>query len=202
MYMGLHKSGSWGAKRLAHGRRFPVQTIVLRTLYTTGLIGTALLAPKAVRLFRYLDRSRAVSAATRERLRRTVSRMEKSGLIRQYERGGRALIELTEKGEAAAEQAIFDTYQIPEPARWDGRWRLVIFDVRESRRNARRALRLALRNTGFYLLQDSVWTYPYPCDEFIQLVRARLKCGPEELLTCIAEGFENDRRLRSHFGLN
>ena len=38
--------------------------------------------------------------------------------------------------------------------RWDGRWRLILFDVPEARRSARTALRRYLRDRGFGYLQN------------------------------------------------
>ena len=84
---------------------------------------------------------------------------------------------------------------------WDGKWRVVIFDIREKRRKVRQRLRVLLTGAGMVRLQDSVWVHPYPCDEFVALVRANLGSGTGELLYFIAEGLESDRHLREHFNL-
>jgi len=199
--MSLYKSGNIDAKRLVKNKRIPVQTIILKTLYGTGLIATALIAPKFLSLFAYGERSDSISKRTRSRLRQAMFRLEAQGLAHCSIRSGKTFISLTKKGEDAAEKALLQKYTIPEPVLWDGKWRLVIFDIVEDKKYMRRKLRLMLRNTGFYLLQDSVWVYPFPCDEFIQIVRAQLKFGTGELLTCIAEGFEYDKHLREHFKL-
>lgn len=49
--------------------------------------------------------------------------------------------------------------------RWDGRWRLVIFDVPTARNGHRQRLRRYLRERGFGFLQRSVWITPDPLDE-------------------------------------
>lgn len=46
--------------------------------------------------------------------------------------------------------------------RWDGQWRLVLFDVPEARSTARDKLRRYLRSRGFGYLQNSVWITPDP----------------------------------------
>ena len=76
-----------------------------------------------------------------------------------------------------------------------------MFDIREKRRKIRSRLRLLLSSAGFLRLQDSVWVYPHPCDEFIGLVRAHLKSGTGEMLSFVAEALESDRHLREHFRL-
>lgn len=48
---------------------------------------------------------------------------------------------------------------------WDGRWRLVLFDVPITRDSHRRRLRRYLRDRGFGCLQGSVWVTPDPLEE-------------------------------------
>jgi len=45
--------------------------------------------------------------------------------------------------------------------KWDKRWRAVIFDIPESRRNQRNFLRKELKWMGFKELQHSIWITPY-----------------------------------------
>src|SRR3989344_2741433 len=49
--------------------------------------------------------------------------------------------------------------------RWDGKWRIVIFDIPEEFHNERNNLRRKMRSLGFYMLQKSVFIFPYPCEE-------------------------------------
>ena len=43
---------------------------------------------------------------------------------------------------------------------WDGKWRLILFDVPLGRDTQRNRLRRYLRNKGFGYLQNSVWITP------------------------------------------
>ncbi|MDD2763407.1 MAG: PaaX family transcriptional regulator C-terminal domain-containing protein [Opitutaceae bacterium] len=47
---------------------------------------------------------------------------------------------------------------------WNGSWRLVLFDVQESKRSDRIKLQRQLRRLWFGYLQDSVWISPDPAD--------------------------------------
>lgn len=49
--------------------------------------------------------------------------------------------------------------------RWDGRWRLIVFDVPISHRLVRDRLRHHLRRRGFACVQKSVWITPDPISE-------------------------------------
>jgi len=49
-------------------------------------------------------------------------------------------------------------------SKWDGRWRLVIYDIPETDRKFRLMLRRELSQSGFGCLQKSVWVSPHPAD--------------------------------------
>lgn len=44
-----------------------------------------------------------------------------------------------------------------EPTRWDGKWRIVVFDIPEQKRIIRNLFRRNLKKWGFKHLQKSVW---------------------------------------------
>src|SRR3989344_5509248 len=49
-------------------------------------------------------------------------------------------------------------------------------------------------------LQNSVWVYPYDCEDFISLLKADFKIG-KDVLYIIVEKLENDWHLRKFFNL-
>lgn len=178
-------------------RRIAVQTVFLRTLYVGGMLSVALLAPKMTRLLPHPDGSRPRRKELYERITRAKHRLKQAGLV--TEREGR--LRLTPAGRVHIEKILMREYRIPEPVRWDGKWRILMFDIREKRRHVRTQLRKLLQGTGFLHLQDSVWIYPHPCDEFVALVRAHLASGVGELRAVVADALESDRPIREHFGL-
>lgn len=175
---------------------------MLRTLAATGLVGVALIAPKALILIKQFDRAAARRKNLYNNIRVTLWRLEREGLVRFTGQAGVRSVELTSKGVALINSLFTRDYQIPEPAFWDGKWRILTFDMRESRRKARNTLRTLLRGVGCVRLQDSVWVYPYPCDEFVELIRAHLRSGTGELQYFTAEALESDKSLRTHFRLS
>lgn len=182
-------------------RYLPTRNLILRTLAVSGIISVALVAPKTLNLLKKLDRGTVNRKNLYQRINQAIYRLERAGLVRTTgERGNRKVI-LTEKGRAIIDAVHANEYHIPEPVFWDGKWRIVMFDIREKRRRARSQLRSLLTGAGFLRLQDSVWIHPYPCDEFIGLVRAHLKSGTGEMLSFVAEALESDKKLREHFRL-
>ncbi|MDP2665830.1 MAG: CRISPR-associated endonuclease Cas2 [bacterium] len=201
--MKLPESGTRSARRLAKGnKRVPIQTIALRTLYITGALTTALVAPKMLKLFPILDRGKNRRKELYDRADQALYRLRDKKLITfSKTEGRRPIVHLTADGKTEITKIILLQYKISETVVWDGKWRVVIFDIREKRRKIRQRLRMLLVGAGMVRLQDSVWVHPYPCDELVALVRANLGSGTGELLYFIAEGLESDRRLREHFNL-
>ena len=183
------------------GKYLPMRNLILRTLTVGGLISVALVAPKTITLLKKLDCGTANRKNLYRRIMQAISDLERAGLVRTSGHRGRRNVELTIKGHSVIEAIYASEYRIPEPAFWDGKWRVIIFDIREKRRKVRAQLRLLLSGAGFLRLQDSVWIYPYPCDEFVGLVRAHLKSGTGEMLSFVVEALESDKRLREHFNL-
>lgn len=123
-------------------------------------------------------------------------RLLKHGLLRWQGK----FLELTEKGAKKLAEWRHHDYKLPRPEVWDGKWRILIFDIPEKKRWLRDRVRDILLVVGFKRLQKSVWVYPFDCEDFIMLLKADFKIG-KDLLYLIVEGLENDRNLRDHFGV-
>ena len=82
------------------------------------------------------------------------------------ERGGHGpdarVYRLTEQGRLHALGGRDPDYEWHRP--WDGRWRLVLFDIGEEQAVQRDRLRRYLRSRGFGYLQHSVWVSPHPLE--------------------------------------
>ena len=78
---------------------------------------------------------------------------------------------------------------------------MVVFDIPERRRRVRIRLRAFMSEIGFVRLQDSVWVYPYDCEDYVALLKAELKIG-KDVLYAIADTIEHDKRIRLHFKLS
>ena len=74
------------------------------------------------------------------------------------------------------------------------------FDIKESRKKTREQVRHTLTQIGFIKLQNSVWIYPYDCEDLISLLKDDFMLG-KDLLYVIVEKLENDYSLRKFFKL-
>ncbi len=76
---------------------------------------------------------------------------------------------LTKKGKLKALNFHFEKMKIRRD-NWDGKWRIVIFDIPEKLRRGRDALRDKLKKLGFYELQKSVFVFPYKCEDELDFI--------------------------------
>lgn len=171
-----------------------MQKILLTVVQTTGVISVGLLAPGVLGAMGKLGimptnrHSDSINVARK--------RLVAQGLLR-YEG---TKLHLTQKGETYLRSLRLRDYKIKQPKRWDGRWRVLIFDIPEKRRGLREKVRHTIALAGFVRLQDSVWIYPYDCEELVTLLKADFKIG-KDMLYMIVDTLEYDRPLRKTFSL-
>lgn len=91
-------------------------------------------------------------------LSQALKRLREGGLI-EFVDDKKLVVRLTDPGK---EQAVWGKLQLEEKS-WDGKWRVVIFDIPEKRRIARDILRSKLKEWGFKQLQKSVWACKKNC---------------------------------------
>jgi len=112
---------------------------------------------------------------------------------------GTCSIVLTEKGRVKTLTYKFSEMKI-ENKIWDGKWRMVVFDIPEKIRKGRDALRSKIKELGFYELQKSVFILPYECKDEIEFIieyfgiRKYVRYGTLDFI-------DNDIHLRKIFDL-
>jgi len=178
-------------------RKQNIQNAVLATVAVAGLLAWTAIAPNTLRLLNYLPKEkynfkyRALSAA---------GRLVAKGHAKWIERDGKKYLRLTNAGRKAF---AFEQSKVTlrnQKRKWDKRWRMIVFDIPERRRRIRNRLRSVMSDIGFVRLQDSVWVYPYDCEDFTALLKAELKIG-KDVLYAIVDTIEYDKVLREHFKL-
>lgn len=172
-----------------------MQRAILATIASSGMIGIALVAPNALKLFKGLSSHSRFTERTKSAIQRLVDR----GYLVFVTQSGKKVLRLTKKGELALELKV-EEHAHKKHKQWDKRWRLIVFDIPESRRRLRARFRHLLISVGFVKLQNSVWVYPYDCEELMILMKSELRIG-KEVLYAIVEKIENDSWLRKHFNL-
>jgi phenylacetic acid degradation operon negative regulatory protein len=90
---------------------------------------------------------------------------------------------------------------VDKQEKWDGKWRMVIFDIPEESRDKRDLLRLLLKRQGFIKLQASVFVNPYSLNS--EALNYLKKSGLMKFIRIArVEKFDDDNEIRKKFGLN
>jgi DNA-binding transcriptional regulator PaaX len=93
-----------------------------------------------------------------------------------------------------------DKMKIKKPKRWDGLWRIVIFDVPERFKKGRDALASRLKKIDFHPIQKSVFIYPYECKNEIDFIVEIFDLKPY-VRFIVAKSTDIDLELKEIFGL-
>jgi len=89
----------------------------------------------------------------------------------EYENGRKGeKIKITSRGHSRALAYRISNTKLPVARKWDKKWRLVLFDIPEPKKKIRDSLRRRLKLLGFLEFQKSVFIYPYPCENEINLI--------------------------------
>lgn len=73
-------------------------------------------------------------------------------------------LRLTDKGKS---EALWTKMKLGDE-KWDGKWRLVIWDIPEKRKKVRDLLRYQLKQLGFEKIQNSVWASKKDCTALLK----------------------------------
>lgn len=88
----------------------------------------------------------------RSSISHVINRLRKQGMVEDQVNEGNIILKLTSIGEE-----FLLTNKSEEEVEWDGKWRMVIFDIPEDKRKVRNILRSRLKMWGFEPWQKSVW---------------------------------------------
>jgi CRISPR-associated endonuclease Cas2 len=124
-------------------------------------------------------------------------RLEKRGLLKYIQYKKSRFIKLTEKGQL---EALLMKSVIPQKNNWDGKWRVIIFDIPNDANNERDKLRRLLRKSGFKKLQGSVFISPNPLNReaIIYLKETKLI---DYIRILKVEEMDEDKDLKKQFEL-
>jgi len=179
-------------------KRSNLQKAVLMSVAAAGFLSMAIVAPNALQALAKLGIIDTRSPRRKELINRARDRLLATKFL---ERDGKGFLRLTPKGEAKLRQLELSGYRLRKPKRWDQRWRVLVFDIPEHRKTLRDKVRRTLLAIGFQRLQDSVWVYPYDCEDLIALLKTDFKVG-KDLIYIITDAIEGDSGLRERFNLS
>jgi len=172
--------------------------IILSILAVSGLVTITILAPNALQVLKVFQKKRKVYPSY---ITNKIYLLQRKGYLVLVKKEGVIYIKITEKGHQwLKSDDLKNKFEQTKKKKWDGKWRVVMFDIKEYRRKTRGKLRCQLNNFGFIKLQNSVWVSPYPCEEIIDLLKADLQIG-KDLIYMVVTKFEGEEKLKNNFNI-
>lgn len=168
--------------------------IVILLVAATGFVTIASVAPNVLRIIPFLRKILKKKTEVRKvsyKLKKISEYLIKEGYIN---KSGEKLF-LTNKGELLLMKIKPELIKRPK---WDHKWRIVSFDVRENNRKKRDSFRKELKALGFVQMQRSVWISPYPCEKYIELLRAEHGFG-NNMQYILAEKISEENKFIKYF---
>lgn len=182
-----------------------IKLLGLGALVTSSILMPGL--PLALKPIIYLYKSKQKSDQQRywnrfnyPRLNQLLKRLYYQKIVEVFEENGISTVRLTEKGKTRLIKINMEEMIINKPAKWDGKWRLIIYDVKKGKRSLGEIFRRFLRKLEFLKLQKSVYLTPYPCKDEIEFLRQYYNLG-KEVLYIEAEKLENEKVIKGFFGI-
>lgn len=172
----------------------------LETLKAGVALFVAFSAPGALKLFQGSFKTTKWADYYPSTIERSAFKLWRKGYVEIKEAGNKTEVRLTEKGETEVLNYSVENLKINKPDHWDGKWRLVIFDIPDVKKPKREFFQRKIKELGFFPMQESVFVYPYPCEKEIKFLREVLKI-PHWVKIIRADRIENDEDLRRIFDI-
>lgn len=182
-----------------------VKRSILYGLGVAGVLTIAFTAPGAVLIFRDMVGGRKnyvfgpPDPKEKAKLKEALHKLKRQRLVEITRMEGTEVeLKITQKGKEKLLRFELEKLKISKPGKWDGKWRIVIFDIPEKKKVAREALREKLKDLGFVRLQNSVFIHPYECEDEIDFIKKIFAISPF-VKYLVAESFQGDFYLRKYF---
>lgn len=131
-------------------------------------------------------------------LRRNLKRLHDQKIVEVIDENGQEVIKLTQKGHTKYLRFKLEELSLKGKS-WDGKWRLVIYDISKLKRSAQENFRRILKQINFFPLQKSVYLTPYKCTSEIEYLREYFNLS-EEVILLEVNKLENEPFYKQYFG--
>ncbi len=126
-------------------------------------------------------------------------RLERRGLVKIEKSETEWVVRVVDKGKTQVLKYKLEELK-PKLGEWDGKWRLVFFDVAEPDKRKRDLLRIYLTKLGMKRMQESVFVSPFDVADEIKYLREVLEI-PHGVKMGVLEWIENGEELKEIFEL-
>lgn len=170
---------------------------ILKFIGGTAFVIGSLALPQLPIVYKMFD---AKNWREKERIRSAINRLENKKYVKKYKKEGIDVIEITENGRKEVLKYKLDEIKIKEQKRWDGIWRIIMFDIPEKHKPARDGLTLKLIRMGCAPIQKSVFVTPYECEKEIKFIGEYFNVS-KHIIFIETDKISNEDSLKDEFEL-
>ncbi|GBE16508.1 hypothetical protein BMS3Abin15_00329 [bacterium BMS3Abin15] len=155
-----------------------ITKLLLASLALGGVVFVGAVVPNIFRLVESFqsDKGKPIKKYSKKQVSNAIAKLKRKKFIKIIrEKNGKIVVKLTNLGKKRIFKMALGSVSIKKPKLWDGKWRIVIFDIPIKYNSAREALRNKMKNLGFKQLQKSVWIIPYECEDEILFISEMFK---------------------------
>ncbi len=170
---------------------------ILKGLALGGLVVASFALPNLPKMFSMLG----IKTPKEEyRARRALANLARQKLIKITDKGDEQIVEITEAGKKRTMRYKFDDIFIERPPKWDGLWRVIMFDIPEKHKKGRDALSRKLKEMEFYPLQKSVFVFPFKCKDELDFICEIFNIR-KFVYYFAAKSIDNEKLLKQYYDL-
>ncbi len=136
----------------------------------------------------------------KDALRKSLTSLYESKVISLNPKGGEFEIILSQEGKKLAARFDLENLKIKDQKNWDGKWRIILFDIPEKLKKVREAIRFHFRDIGLMEYQKSVFISPYPCEKELKFIAEFYKAR-KYIRFIVAEAIDNEEDYKKKFGI-
>lgn len=180
--------------------------VALAIIASAGIVTAAIIAPNIFKVFKTISKFKKALRKTNaptETIAKTFYYLKKHDYIKMTKSGKDYFVEITQKGKKKLQKMNFQKLKVPKSNSWDGNWWIVLADIpSKDYRHQADLLREKVKNMGFYLLQRTVWVFPF--DTRAEIAFVAKYYGIDRFLTVIQTHWideQDDAVLKQYFGL-
>lgn len=175
-----------------------IAKIILATVGVAGILVVAFTAPNVMSAFAPFVKGK--SRPNKLQIKKSLDYLSRKGLVTIKKEGNRTVLTLTNEGKEKYHKLYTDQLTLPVSKKWDGKWRVVCFDIPEKYKINRMAFLEKLKELGFVPLQKSILIWPYDCEQEIELLSEAYEILPF-VRFMVVERIDKSHALKKQFNL-
>ncbi len=134
---------------------------------------------------------------------RSLKGLKDAGLVEHISSGQNDYVRMTKEGKKKAHSLKLENDTTLVDPSWDGKWRIILLDLPESRKNERESLRYLLKKAGFVCLKNSAWISPYPFEHLFENIKKDLGLTTEfMIITTDSLDEDTEKIIKENFWKN